>query len=83
MLANVNDSLKHANDTARLLSGLRCRVNLIRFHAIPNSSFKSSNDQTINQFAETLNRKGIVTTVRRSRGMDIGAACGMLSTTVS
>jgi 23S rRNA (adenine2503-C2)-methyltransferase len=80
MLAGVNDSLKQANDVVRLLSGLRCRVNLIRFHAIPGSSFQSSNDQAIQQFAEALNKKGLITTIRQSRGMDIDAACGMLST---
>jgi 23S rRNA (adenine2503-C2)-methyltransferase len=80
MLAGVNDSLQQANDTVRLLSGLRCRVNLIRFHAIPGSSMKSSGEQVIQQFADALNRKGIIATIRQSRGMDIDAACGMLST---
>jgi 23S rRNA (adenine2503-C2)-methyltransferase len=80
MLAGVNDSPQQANDTVRLLSGLRCRVNLIRFHAIPASSFRPSTDQVIQQFADTLNKKGVITTIRQSRGMDIDAACGMLST---
>ena len=80
MLAGVNDAQQQANDLVRLLSGLRCRVNLIRFHAIHGSSFKSSGEQVIQQFADTLNRKGIITTIRQSRGMDIDAACGMLST---
>ena len=80
MLAGVNDSLQQTNDVVRLLSGLRCRVNLIRFHAIPGSPFKSSNDQTIQRFAEALNKKGLIATIRQSRGMDIDAACGMLST---
>ena len=80
MLAGVNDALQQANDTVRLLSGLRCRVNLIGYHAIKGGIFKPSSEQVIQQFAETLNRKGIITTIRRSRGMDIKAACGMLST---
>ena len=80
MLAGVNDTLQQANDVVRLLSGLRCRVNLIRFHAIPDSPFRASNEQVIQQFADTLNRKGLITTIRQSRGMDIDAACGMLST---
>ena len=80
MLEGVNDSPEQANDVVRLLSGLRCRVNLIRFHAIPDSSLKSSGEQVIRQFSDTLNRKGIITTIRQSRGMDIDAACGMLST---
>jgi len=80
MLAGVNDSLQQANETVRLLSGLRCRVNLIRFHAIPGSPFKSSNQQVIQQFSDALNKKGLIATIRQSRGMDIDAACGMLST---
>jgi len=85
MLAGINDSLQHANDTVRLLSGLRCRVNLIGYHAGRDtmhrvSTFKPSTDQVMQQFADALNRKGIITTIRRSRGMDIEAACGMLST---
>jgi len=80
MLAGVNDSLKHANDVVRLLSGLRCRVNLIRFHAIPETEFTSSSIQTIQQFADALNKKGLIATIRQSRGIDIDAACGMLST---
>lgn len=80
MLAGVNDSPKQVTDLVRLLSGLRCRINLIRFHTIPDSLFKPSSDQVIQQFADTLNKKGIITTIRQSRGMDIDAACGMLST---
>ena len=80
MLAGVNDSLQVANDVVRLLSGLRCRVNLIRYHPLPYSTFEPSNDRIIKQFSDVLNRKGIITTIRRSRGMDISAACGMLST---
>ena len=80
MLAGVNDSLQQANDTVRLLSGLRCRMNLIRFHTIPDSRFEPSSDAVVRQFADALNRKGILTTIRQSRGADIDAACGMLST---
>ncbi len=80
MLSGVNDSVQHAKDLVRLLSGLRCRVNLIPFHAIPDSPFIPSGAHAIQQFADILNQKGIVTTIRHSRGMDIDAACGMLST---
>ena len=80
MLAGVNDSLQEANSLARLVSGLRCRINLIRYHSMSGSSFVSSSEQTIEQFAGSLKKKGLITTVRRSRGMDIDAACGMLST---
>jgi 23S rRNA (adenine2503-C2)-methyltransferase len=81
MLAERNDSIRHANDTVRLLSGLRCRVNLLRLHAAAGSEFKTSSETVMQQFADTLNRKGITATIRQSRGMDIDAACGMLSTT--
>ncbi len=80
MLGGVNDFPQHAKELIRLLNGLRCRVNLIRFHPIPGVTFTSSSEQAIRQFAETLNQKGIVATVRQSRGLDIDAACGMLST---
>jgi 23S rRNA (adenine2503-C2)-methyltransferase len=80
MLAGVNDSPREAKNLIRLLNGLRCRVNLIRFHPIPDSSFLPSSEITVRHFADMLCKKGIVTTVRQSRGMDIKAACGMLST---
>lgn len=80
MLAGMNDSLRQAGELSRLLNGLRCRVNLIRFHEIPESPFRSSDENTIQQFAGYLNGKGLQTTVRQSRGLDIAAACGMLST---
>jgi 23S rRNA (adenine2503-C2)-methyltransferase len=80
MLSDVNDSPHHAKNLARLLSGLRCRVNLIPFHAIPGSPFIPSSGQAIRKFSETLQQKGLVATIRQSRGTDIDAACGMLST---
>lgn len=80
MLAGVNDSLQQADDVVRLLSGLRCRVNLIRFHPVPGSAFVPSSDETIQMFADALQKKGLIATVRRSRGIDIQAACGLLST---
>ncbi|MDR2038525.1 MAG: 23S rRNA (adenine(2503)-C(2))-methyltransferase RlmN [Bacteroidales bacterium] len=80
MLSGINDSNQQIKEMVKLLSGLKCRVNLIPFHPIPGSPFIPSATSVIRQFAETLNEKGIVTTVRQSRGMDIDAACGMLST---
>ena len=76
----LNDSHEHVNELARLLSGLRCRINLIRFHPVPGTPLKSPDDATIQRFKDALNRKGILTTVRASRGQDIYAACGLLST---
>ena len=63
-----------------LLNGLSCRINLIRFHPIPGTPLLGSHEETITSFRESLNNKGILTTVRASRGQDIYAACGLLST---
>lgn len=76
----MNHSAKHVAELSRLLSGMKCRINLIRFHQIPDSTLKSSNDDAIDRFMEQLNAKGIRTTIRSSRGQDIDAACGLLST---
>ena len=82
----VNDTPKHANELLRLLRGLDCRINLIRFHASPapianNQSpivNYSSNEQQMEWLRDYLTEHGITTTIRRSRGEDILAACGML-----
>ena len=80
MFKGVNDTPRHVKELARLLNGLRCRINLIRFHAIPNTPLEGSNEATLKSFQDQLNQKGITTTIRASRGQDIFAACGMLST---
>ncbi|MFR9165241.1 MAG: 23S rRNA (adenine(2503)-C(2))-methyltransferase RlmN [Dysgonomonas sp.] len=80
MFDNQNDSLAHAKELVKILDSIDCRVNLIRYHAIPNVSLKTSSDETIDKFSNYLNNKGIFCTVRTSRGEDIFAACGMLST---
>jgi 23S rRNA (adenine2503-C2)-methyltransferase len=80
MFKDFNDTPRHVNQLARVLNGIRCRINLIRFHPIPDSPFQSSNEETILKFMELLNKKGIRTTIRASRGQDIEAACGLLST---
>ena len=74
----VNDTPKHANELLRLLKGLDCRINLIRFHAGVDQSFTSSNEQQMEWLRDYLTERGITTTIRRSRGEDILAACGML-----
>ncbi len=76
----LNDSQEHVRELARLLSGLKCRINLIRFHPVPGTPLKSPDDETIQHFKNRLNQKGILTTIRASRGQDIYAACGLLST---
>ena len=75
-----NDTPRHVNELAVLVQGLECRVNLIRFHTIPDSALRPSPDSVVERFKNLLLRKGVMTTVRASRGQDIMAACGMLST---
>ena len=77
----LNDTPKHVNELARILNGINCRINLIRFHAIPKTPLAGTNEKKLQKFKEALNAKGIITTIRASRGQDIDAACGLLSTT--
>jgi 23S rRNA (adenine2503-C2)-methyltransferase len=76
----LNDSPKHAIALAKLLEGLECRVNLIRFHSIPGSPLLPALESNVEKFRNSLMNKGIMTTIRASRGEDILAACGLLST---
>ena len=80
LFKGFNDSPAHVNELSRILHGIRCRINLIRFHPIPDTPLKSPDKSAIHQFKDRLNAKGITTTVRASRGPDIWAACGLLST---
>ena len=80
LFKNLNDTAAHVNELSRILSGIKCRINLIRFHPIPNTPLESPVEKTIVAFKERLNAKGITTTIRASRGQDIWAACGLLST---
>jgi 23S rRNA (adenine2503-C2)-methyltransferase len=80
MFRGINDTPRHVNELARLLNGLKCRINLIRFHPIPGTPLQGSDDTTLFDFKDRLNDKGILTTIRASRGQDIYAACGLLST---
>lgn len=80
MFKDFNDSIAHAKELFKILNGLDCRVNLIRFHAIPNVDLVTSSNETMTQFRDFLTRKGLMCTIRSSRGEDIFAACGMLST---
>ena len=75
----VNDSLIYAKELVKLLRGLDCRVNLIRFHAIPNVDLEGASMETMTEFRDYLTSHGVFTTIRSSRGEDIFAACGMLS----
>jgi len=80
LFRGVNDTPHHVKELARLLNGIRCRVNLIRFHSIPDTDLQSPDDAKVIAFRDALNAKGITATVRASRGQDIQAACGLLST---
>lgn len=76
----VNDSETDARQLVRTLEGLSCRVNLIRFHEIPDSPLRPVSDERMVQFRDSLTQHGVFATIRASRGQDIWAACGMLST---
>lgn len=80
VFCDYNDSMQHADALVRLFGGMPCRVNLIRFHAIPGVDLKTSDMAQIEAFRDRLNERGVVATIRASRGEDIFAACGMLST---
>lgn len=80
MFEGLNDTQMHVREMVKLLSKLYCRVNLIRFHPIPNSPLKGSSDEQILKFRDALTARGVFTTIRASRGLDIQAACGLLST---
>ena len=78
--AGLNDTMDHARAIVRLLKGLECRVNLIRFHQIPNVDLPAADEQRMEQMRDYLTSHGVFTTIRASRGQDIFAACGLLST---
>ena len=80
VMSGLNDSPRHIRELCRLLDGIKCRINLIRFHKIPGSPYFSPDDRAMIAFRDVLTAKGIHTTIRTSRGEDIQAACGLLST---
>lgn len=80
VMSGLNDSPCHIRELCRLLDGIKCRINLIRFHKIPGSPYFSPDDRAMIAFRDALTAKGIHTTIRTSRGEDIQAACGLLST---
>jgi len=79
MFAGFNDDKRHADALIRLLRGLECRVNLIRFHRIPDFPYDCASDAAMEAFRDRLNNHQILCTIRSSRGEDILAACGMLA----
>lgn len=80
VFAGVNDSMVHAREIVKLVDGLECRVNLIRFHQIPDVDLRGVADEKMEAFRDYLTKHGVFTTIRASRGQDIWAACGLLST---
>lgn len=80
VFGGLNDSEIHARELVRLLSPIECRVNLIRFHDIPDTPFKGASEEKMIWLRDYLTSHGVTTTIRASRGQDIFAACGLLST---
>ena len=76
----LNDTPRHVKELSRLLPGIRCRINLIRFHPVPGTPLPGTDETALQEFKDALTKKGILTTIRASRGQDIYAACGLLST---
>jgi 23S rRNA (adenine2503-C2)-methyltransferase len=76
----LNDTPVYAREIVRLLQGLECRVNLIRFHEIPGVDLPGSDEKRMETLRDYLTAHGVFTTIRASRGQDIFAACGLLST---
>ena len=79
MFAGHNDTPRHADALLHLLKGLECRVNLIRFHRIPDFPYGTSSRESMEAFRDRLTRGGVTATIRASRGEDILAACGLLA----
>ena len=80
--AGLNDTMTHAREIVKLVEGLECRVNLIRFHQIPEVDLPEADEQQMERLRDYLSNHGVFTTIRASRGQDIFAACGLLSTAV-
>lgn len=83
VFGGVNDTEEHAKATVKLLRGLNCRINLIRFHKIPDSNLHGASEEKMEWLRDYLTAHGIFTTIRASRGEDIYAACGLLSTSAN
>ena len=79
MLEGVNDTPKHARELIRILEGVPAKVNLIPFNPFPRTNYKCSSQEVIYKFHDILNKSGLITTVRKTRGDNIDAACGQLA----
>ncbi len=83
MLDGVNDSDKQARELVKVLQGVPAKVNLIPFNPFPETQYRRSSDERIDRFREILQKGGLITMTRRTRGDDIAAACGQLVGKVS
>jgi 23S rRNA (adenine2503-C2)-methyltransferase len=79
MLQEVNDSIEHAHELCDLARQVPCKINLIPFNPFPDSGLQRSSSNRIHAFARVLQESGVVTTIRKTRGDDIDAACGQLA----
>jgi 23S rRNA (adenine2503-C2)-methyltransferase len=79
MLHGINDSISHAHELVQLVRDTPCKFNLIPFNAFPNSGYQRSSPEAVRVFRDVLMQAGLVTTVRKTRGDDIAAACGQLA----
>lgn len=80
VFGGLNDTPEHVKEMTRLFNGIKSHVNLIRFHPIPGTPLQQTDEVRLQEFKDALNKKGVLTTIRASRGQDIYAACGLLST---
>ena len=78
VFGGLNDSERHARELVRLLSPIECRVNLIRFHEVPDTLYRGASEERMVWLRDYLTKHGVTTTIRASRGQDIFAACGLL-----
>ena len=78
VFGGLNDTERHARELVRLLSPIECRINLIRFHEIPDTPYRGASEERMVWLRDYLTRHGVTTTIRASRGQDIFAACGLL-----
>ena len=79
MLDGVNDSVAHARELVQLVRDTPCKFNLIPFNPFPNSGYRRSSPEAVHRFRDVLMEAGLITTVRKTRGDDIAAACGQLA----
>ena len=78
MIKDVNDDEESANKLVKLLNGIKAKVNLIYFNPYPGTNYKRPTPQSMENFKALLNKKGVICTIRESKGIDISAACGQL-----